>query len=560
MNLIHRGQTLVLLSLTVLLIALMVLMTLSLGAKVRDRMDLQTVADAAAYSNAIATARTMNTMAVMNRAMIAHTVSTIGTVSLISYASLYLSDAEQALTIFKQQLLILVAGVIFWLLAFLADAPWVKPVDWAHFIACLESVALVLASIGFLSAHISNIKGRLNNDVTVYNAETLPRFKASTSLYTSATAMFDTKLRTQLGTNTGSFADTYLTQAKVATATPYNSPASVLNSAELDRATIPNTDHSGAQPYQAANIAMGTRGHKFVPQRHPDMGDWSLQLSFPNAFPNGVLVTDDSTGRGYINTNVTPNPSSAAGGYGHPGPAGGNGIWAHDDANTVRTILIGSIFGIIVTANKSNYVTCRWFGPAAVAWGLIGQSAGNCNVGATQHACIGHVGPHAFPGQTFPAFYDFNPTSLFEKDDLYGQPRNVSMVSKAPPTTAAGALPTDPWNVTTGFTPGMSGTGWNAHFDMNGEPQVSTNTTKQLALGAGVTYYSRAGHNDEPPNMFAPYWHATLGRLTIDRPQVGNVKRAAYDAEVMTMLNNTLQPEAAIAYQQLTAAGYLGLE
>ena len=35
-----RGQTLVLLSMTVLIIALMVLMTLSLGAKVRDRMDL----------------------------------------------------------------------------------------------------------------------------------------------------------------------------------------------------------------------------------------------------------------------------------------------------------------------------------------------------------------------------------------------------------------------------------------------------------------------------------------------------------------------------------------
>src|SRR6185436_13850654 len=73
MKLANRGQTLALFSLTCLLIALMVLVTLSLGAKVRDRMDLQTVADAAAYSNAIATARTLNSIAVMNRVQVAHT-------------------------------------------------------------------------------------------------------------------------------------------------------------------------------------------------------------------------------------------------------------------------------------------------------------------------------------------------------------------------------------------------------------------------------------------------------------------------------------------------------
>jgi hypothetical protein len=148
-KLIRRGQTLVLLAMTVLLIALMVLMTLSLGAKVRDRMDLQTVADAAAYSNAIATARTMNSMAVMNRAMIAHTVSTIGAISLISYATLYWEDAAAAKAIFMEQFITLLVGVIFWGILCAIPPPWnpQQPLDCARMRACIQCVILVAASL-----------------------------------------------------------------------------------------------------------------------------------------------------------------------------------------------------------------------------------------------------------------------------------------------------------------------------------------------------------------------------------------------------------------------------
>src|SRR5439155_516455 len=189
------------------------------------------VADAAAYSNAIATARTMNTMAVMNRAMIAHTVSTIGAMSLISYATLYWADAQAAKNLFAIQLGLVIAGTILWCAL---CGPWC-PVCCARCNACIQSVLLVLPSFILMTIHERRIRGRLNQDIQVYNGETYPRWVASSSLFTSAVSMYDGSLRNKIQSNTGSFAEAYLSQARVGNATALNSAASTLNSAELGR-------------------------------------------------------------------------------------------------------------------------------------------------------------------------------------------------------------------------------------------------------------------------------------------------------------------------------------
>ncbi|NBD10546.1 MULTISPECIES: pilus assembly protein TadG-related protein [Corallococcus] len=82
-----RGQALVLFSLSLLLLTLMVLMTLGFGMRAKERVEIQMAADAAAYSQAVSTARTFNAIAVMNRAQIAHMVAMAGTQSMISYGS-----------------------------------------------------------------------------------------------------------------------------------------------------------------------------------------------------------------------------------------------------------------------------------------------------------------------------------------------------------------------------------------------------------------------------------------------------------------------------------------
>ncbi|MFP2910410.1 pilus assembly protein [Pyxidicoccus sp. 3LFB2] len=83
----RRGQALVLFALTLLLLTLMVLMTLGFGMRAKERVEIQMAADAAAYSQAVVTARTFNAIAVMNRAQVAHMVAMAGTQALISHSS-----------------------------------------------------------------------------------------------------------------------------------------------------------------------------------------------------------------------------------------------------------------------------------------------------------------------------------------------------------------------------------------------------------------------------------------------------------------------------------------
>lgn len=82
-----RGQALVLASLGMILLTLMVCMTLSFGTKAKAKMELQVVADQAAYSTSVAVARTYNMLAMTNRVMIAHQTAMLGIQSAISFAS-----------------------------------------------------------------------------------------------------------------------------------------------------------------------------------------------------------------------------------------------------------------------------------------------------------------------------------------------------------------------------------------------------------------------------------------------------------------------------------------
>lgn len=81
------GQTLVLLALTLFLLTLMVLMTLSIGTAAARKADLANAADAAAYSTAVATARTFNTGALLNRTIVSHYVAMAGVEAQMVYAS-----------------------------------------------------------------------------------------------------------------------------------------------------------------------------------------------------------------------------------------------------------------------------------------------------------------------------------------------------------------------------------------------------------------------------------------------------------------------------------------
>lgn len=96
-----RGQSLVLASLSMLLLVLLVLGTLGIGSSIKKKMELQTVADAAAHSRAALVARAFNLIARANRAQSAEMVASAGTQALISWSTLHLELLRQSEDAFR---------------------------------------------------------------------------------------------------------------------------------------------------------------------------------------------------------------------------------------------------------------------------------------------------------------------------------------------------------------------------------------------------------------------------------------------------------------------------
>lgn len=77
-----------------LMLVVMVMMSLGISQRVREKMELNTLAETTAYSNAVATARAYNAVALMNRAAIAHWINLAGVESLISWTGLFFAESN----------------------------------------------------------------------------------------------------------------------------------------------------------------------------------------------------------------------------------------------------------------------------------------------------------------------------------------------------------------------------------------------------------------------------------------------------------------------------------
>ena len=166
------GQTLVLFALTLMVMTVMVLMTLSFGAKVKSRMELQTTADTTAYSNAVSTARTLNSIAVMNRVTVAHTVSMIGTLSLISWATLYWKHAANARDIWWRETIVFALGLI-WCIC---PGPTCRPPACR---ACIRGIIQTAVAGALMWLEANRARSRLRQDTVLFTNETQPRYQAS---------------------------------------------------------------------------------------------------------------------------------------------------------------------------------------------------------------------------------------------------------------------------------------------------------------------------------------------------------------------------------------------
>jgi hypothetical protein len=492
-----HGQTLVLFALTMLLVTLMVTLTLSFSMKIREKMEAQHVADLAAYSSAVATARTFNSIALMRRAQTAHLVAISGVQSLISWTTVMrvaLSPAQ-------------------------LSASGCQPA--ADLIADLDEQ---LTEVQDKWHEMDELAG-----VQAYRIQGLGGYLSGMQY-----DMYE-RLRLSVSGGPDSFAQKLSELASEGSKWPteLRGGATPVSLAELSHATSDGNSH-------ALDMAMATRGHEFITRRQ------GLPPFTGTGPAKGVLGFFAGVG---ATVDVTNSGGSAYWGseLGHGGRAdGGDYTWAEDHAQMLVTFPGCAPFNVRATAGVRSTdlldtTDSHWWTPPGVILGAGDNGSDNSD----RHT-MGYVEPEYQPS-TFIGGITYN-TGDDSDDNLWAQPKLYALVQRDYKVRGQIA---DPWNLNFKFRfsseeKAFDNQGW---FLSDGR-----DISVQQALATGLAYYHRRGFWDEPPNLWNPFWRATLVSADVDR--AGDGKRGGTDVQTTISASSALAGEA---YEALIKAGYQGV-
>lgn len=530
-----------LLALTMLFLALMVTMTLGLGLRIRQKHELQNLADAAAYSNAVMTARTFNNMALINRLQVSYWVAQAADQSIISwtaYAHAMANGAHNAaddilasgcgrrlrpnvrdqLRDFRDEVKSYVQTDI----EGPADVQW-RSMDRA---AGLESKNI--------QGQIAGLRAELTPGVVSLNPGNLKD-------------EFYRAVRTQ-----------QLTRQLIA-------------ESQLDDVQVID-DGQGVTPNTAATVSMrevdcdyGSSGNAPLSGDAPTGSGLCLRATMNINMLNAAMGSRGNpwvTGRGQVPDKVARRIEQIRANYGAVsmvlGSPVGSGYWSDglNDGNSPNT---------------------------TEAWGddhgAVTVSAGNCSasVNITAHVkstdLLETTDQHRWAPRLNGADVDPNPdedhtmgdctplcpsvwvrTIGFEPSDseqnVWGQPKMVVALERN--------LAKHKWPWELHFKFPFSAAGPAGEWDGRGQ-ELHTNVGKgtaivrQTALSTGITYYHRRNHWEEFPNLLNPFWRATLAPMDVDSRLPG---RTPDIARSLSAPEYRWQRDA---YRALIGAGFEGL-
>jgi len=519
---IHRGQTLVLFALTLLLLTLMVTITLSIGMKAKEKMELETAADAAAYSQAVATARTYNSIAVLNRAMVSNLVAMAGVESLISWASFYwgvVNEVKDGYGIPKAQYEVIIAACC------IPSSPCQAECTCA---------TQAVSDINDTQSKLSDEQKRLKDvfDSKDSDAGFEARGLQISSVSDRQNELFDRLLNQNLtssspkiaqaivdAANQGGYWQDMKTTAAAKTENGQEQGGDCGTGAVCRRRDAGKKDHF-------IWATMGTRGHPFVTNR--STGDQIILAKILSlGVPPQEFLGFTAEGSGYFADSRNHSAS----------PASGFAAWGDDHGSFTVEFLRNQAPcppGIPARRGPWSYVRSddamqnndqhQWSGGPADDYGRrLDHTMGDCS------QC---------PGM-WPPYMDYNVAEVTDPVNLWGQPKNYAVLERD--YNVRPARQADPWNLLFNFRFLSSGSG--TTFDNTGLKLTNgTNISHAIALSAGLTYYHRVGAGyKEPPNFLNPYWRATLVGADIDEgttPIVSTLQEAnsQHSADVVNAL------------------------
>lgn len=525
----QRGQNLVMMALTVLLMTLMVMMTISIGSKVKEKMELQTLSDSAAYSQAVVTARTFNAVATMNRVGIAHVVGTVAVQSLVSWATYAYANMLTAQRQYDR---------------------WNRALRTLARVCCFPRSPCDTACPGCRLGRTDS--GIYLNLIRSYNLGIRPLFMAldfqawleALAYLTSADFVhlfgsLPTYLFMSNFLNNQSGISTLVNRARPGT--PYNelqvdgSPDGV----NFDEVMPLGGAFYPLNPiyWHHAFAAMGSRLHPFLTNRTAASMLINMRLMMPPFSPRSAIFFQVGRGSGYVT--LPPREQH--------GSSMIRTLFArhfsaddHSQGGGLAGGYLGDFFGCYPLWNRPQTNRTR-----ASIWSnqAFGRHEG------TNFTCP-YIHNVSGLGRAYPWFMDYNFLLLTSQDNVWGQPKNFGIVYRdlaARPTGGA-----DQWNPFFRF----NFTGAGATYDQRGIRTLDgQNISRQVGFSTGITYYHRGNNlfgyhsGSEPPNLFNPYWRAGLTRVNVDDPRMGG-------GDVRNALSG--YPAAIDAFNGLENAGFKG--
>lgn len=489
-----RGQTLVMFVLTLLVLSLTVMVTLGIASRVHDRMEAQIAADAAAYSEAVLTARTFNAISLVNRAQVGKMVAMAAVESLISWTGAGLGNMSEL----------------------------------------TDTVIPAAAASGKCTAELTS----LTNAITAANAVKAAQFEdlddaaghQARNIQGSASAMQDVQ---------SGLLKSLVSQLAQSTTTAV--PNHCSNCVTPQPPILPSVPPRNLVKTlaQGANPQLGTPASG---------GDWksvseivsAVGLNRDSPSVDSVYATMGSIGDPFVNSRNEGSGGFATGmkHYGAQGISGGSsgggagfgklgeGFTASETLGTTSSYAAwaldrGSSFSFPLTCTDGTAMVLTGTITDAHVYSSEEQQDDDEHVYGgkdsknpeyerhTMGACVSCDG-------IWPFFLDYGLSSAGgpadSKANLYGQPVLYAMVQRD-----YSKVTDDPWSLRFDFHFTPEG----AEFDNggrkpNGKVQKGLSNkalepyTRQVALSAGLAYYHRHGHAKEPPNFFNPFWRATL--------------------------------------------------
>ncbi|MBN1205678.1 MAG: pilus assembly protein [Myxococcaceae bacterium] len=536
-----RGQTMVLFALTMLLTSLLVLMTLSLSTRVKEKMELQAMADAAAYSNAAVTARAYNEIALMSRAQIGKMVSLAAVQSLISWSSYFMAQ--------------LMASIQSYNMARLPYIPLAACCSASPACVTCACATKALLEISIQQTKLSTIYASL---LASYQSLDIAAGAQSRRIQGAASAIFVAQterwMNLQDELNDQTMAQEIVNKARAGSATPNELTApgagddvskdEALVTGAILPVVIAHDHHSFA--------AMGSRGFSFVTSRFMGAPTLLSRLA-PLVAPDTIQVTN--LGSAYFSDTMT---------HGSFMGTRTDYVWSEDHMDLGGGGALPNVVTYIRGTPPCPPISTGQMPAAALLWSTDSVTNASFHTylpgGIMDPPAVHNLGPCINCPGIWPQFVDYNFLKLSDHDDLEGQPKNHAVIQRDYGVREAdmAALKANyPWTRNFGFNFTNSGASAQSRFDNRGVqlgPQNgSLNIGKQTAVSTGIAYYHRGGHWREPPNLLNPYWRATLVPYDVDDDNKNDG-----DNDIQDSLNDVGVGWAADAFRALDVNGYKG--